>query len=174
MKRETMQTRTKVLSLTALVLAAVVFGMILAGSLDFTRAASADASAAPAAPAATAARPAPVGLPSFADIAERVMPAVVSIRATDIIKPDKRRGGMDRFFGDGSPFHFFGPERRQGGDEDEEEQQQSGGTGFLIEADGLILTNNHVIDGADKVEVTVVETDVYKAKVVGRDAATDL
>jgi len=174
-----MQTRTKVLSLTALVLAAVVFGMILAGSLDFTRAASADpsgargAAAAPAAPAA--ARPAPAGLPSFADIAERVMPAVVSIRSTDIIKPDQKKGGMDRFFGDGTPFHpFFGPDRRQGSGDDEEEQQQSGGTGFLIEADGLVLTNNHVIDGADKVEVTVAETDVYKAKVVGRDPATDL
>ncbi len=172
-----MQTRTKVLSLTALVLAAVVFGMILAGSLDFTRAASADLPAAsPAPPAAvSAARPAPVALPSFADIADRVMPAVVSIRSTDIIKPDSRRGGMDRFFGDGSPFHpFFGPDRRQGSGEDEEQQQQSGGTGFLIEADGFVLTNNHVIDGAEKVEVTVGETEVFKAKVVGRDPATDL
>ena len=172
-----MQTRTKVLSLTALVLAAVVFGMILAGSLDFTRVASADLSAAPAAPAAAAAagRLAPAGLPSFADIAERAMPAVVSIRSTDIIKPDERRGGMERFFGEGTPFHpFFGPDRRRGDDEDEEQQQQSGGTGFLIEADGFVLTNNHVIDGAEKVEVTVGETDVYKAKVVGRDPATDL
>ncbi len=172
-----MQTRTKVLSLTALVLAAVVFGMILAGSLDFTRAASADLAAASAAPAAAAgaARPAPAALPTFADIADRVMPAVVSIRSTDIIKPDGRRGGMDRFFGDGSPFNpFFGPERRQGSGEAEEEQQQSGGTGFLIEADGFVLTNNHVIDGAEKVEVTVGETEIFKAKIVGRDPATDL
>jgi len=176
MKKEAMQTRTKVLSLTALVLAAVVFGMILAGSLDFTRAASADSSSTAAAPAAPAARLAPAGLPSFADIADRVMPAVVSIRSTDIIRPDKRRSGMERFFGEGTPFHpFFGPDRRQGsGDEDEEEQQQSGGTGFLIEANGFVLTNNHVIDGADKVEVTVGETDVYTAKIVGRDPATDL
>jgi serine protease Do len=166
-----------VLSLTALVLAAVVFGMILAGSLDFTRAASADLSAAPAAPAAAApaARPAPMGLPSFADIADRVMPAVVSIRSTEIIKPDQKRGGIERFFGDGTPFHpFFGPDRRQSGEDDEEQQQQSGGTGFIIEAEGFVLTNNHVIDGAEKVEVTVGETDVYSAKVVGRDPATDL
>ncbi len=170
-----MQTRTKVLSLTALGLAAVVFGMILAGSLDFTRAASADSATSMAAPAgASAPAPvAPVGLPSFADIADRVMPAVVSIRSTDIIKPDQGRRGMERFFGD-APFHPFFPDRRQGSAELEEEQQQSGGTGFLIEADGFVLTNNHVIDGADKVEVTVGETDVYKAKVVGRDPATDL
>ncbi len=175
-----MQTRTKVLSLTAIVLAAVVFGMILAGSLDFTRSASADLSAAApasAAPdaAARASRPAPTGLPSFADVAERVMPAVVSIRSTDIIRPDQRRRGLDRFFGDGTPFHpFFGPDRRQGNGEDEEQQQQSGGTGFLIEADGYVLTNNHVIDGADKVEVAVGETEVFKARIVGRDPATDL
>ena len=170
-----MQTRTKVLSLSALVLAAVVFGMVLAGSLDFTRPASADPSAAAASPAAStaAARPAVAGLPSFADIAERVMPAVVSIRSTDIIKSSHRRGGMERFFGENTPFHpFFGPDRQ--GQEEEDQQQQSGGTGFLIEASGFVLTNNHVIDGADKVEVTVQETDVYKAKVVGRDPATDL
>ncbi|MBK8595828.1 MAG: Do family serine endopeptidase [Holophagales bacterium] len=171
-----MQTKTKVLSLSALVLAAVVFGMILAGSLDFTRAAAADPSAAAAAPAvaSASARPAVAGLPSFADIAERVMPAVVSIRSTDIIKPSQRKGGMERFFGEGTPFHPFGPDRQQRGDQEEEQQQQSGGTGFLIEASGFVLTNNHVIDGAEKVEVTVGETDVYKAKVVGRDPATDL
>lgn len=170
-----MQTRTKVLSLTALSLAAVVFGMILAGSLDFTRAASADAATSAAAPAVASApaRVAPVGLPSFADIADRAMPAVVSIRSTDIIKPDQRRRGMERFFGD-TPFHPFFPDRRQDSGEPEEEQQQSGGTGFLIEANGFVLTNNHVIDGADKVEVTVGETDVYKATIVGRDPATDL
>jgi serine protease Do len=101
------------------------------------------------------------------------MPAVVSIRSTDIIRPDQKRGGMERFFGDGAPFHpFF--ERRPGSGDDEEEQQQSGGTGFLIDASGFVLTNNHVIDGAEKVEVAVGETDVYKAKVVGRDPATDL
>ena len=75
MKKEAMQTKTKVISLTALLVGATVFGMILAGSLDFTRPASADASAAtpaPAAAASTAARPAVPGLPSFADIAERI------------------------------------------------------------------------------------------------------
>ena len=175
MKKEAMQTRTKVLSLTAIVLAAVAFGMILAGSLDFTRTASAELAAEPASRAAAPApRPGPVGLPSFADIADRAMPAVVSIRSTDIIKPGQRRSGMDRFFGD-TPFNpFFGPDRRRGSGEDEEEQEQSGGTGFIVEADGYVLTNNHVIDGAEKVEVSVGETDVYKAKVVGRDPATDL
>src|SRR5512138_3182865 len=114
MKWEDMQTRTKVLSLSALLLAAVVFVMILAGSFDFTRAAQADPSGAPAArTTSVAARPSPAGLPSFADIAEKVVPAVVSIRATDIIKPDKSRGGMERFFGQ-APFHqFFGPDGRQ-------------------------------------------------------------
>ncbi|MBK9966752.1 MAG: trypsin-like peptidase domain-containing protein [Holophagales bacterium] len=149
--------------------------MILAGSWSLTVAAAGlvRGGGRPAV-ASTSARPAVAGLPSFADIAERVMPAVVSIRSTDIIKPSQRKGGMERFFGEGTPFHPFGPDRQQRGDQEEEQQQQSGGTGFLIEASGFVLTNNHVIDGAEKVEVTVGETDVYKAKVVGRDPATDL
>ena len=90
-----MRTKTKVLSLAALLTGSVVFGMILAGTLDFTKHASAQKT--PPAPAAAAAAtgapsraPQMVALPSFADIAEQVMPAIVSVRATDIIKADKR------------------------------------------------------------------------------------
>ena len=107
------------------------------------------------------------------------MPAIVSVTATDIIKADKRRRSFHNFGSpDGSdPFEFFfGPDgpRRRGGDDDEDQKQLSGGTGFLIESDGYILTNNHVIEGADKVEVKVGDKDDYAAKVVGRDPATDL
>lgn len=178
--KETMQTKTKVLSLTALVAGAVVFGMVLAGSLDLTRSAAADrdASPEPAAASAAPARPAGAGiaLPSFADIAEKVMPAVVSVRSTEIVKMDRRQ--YHNWGEEGSPFDFFLPPDRRGRpgteDDDQERQERSGGTGFLVEADGYVLTNNHVIDGAEKVEVTVNGDDVYKAKVVGHDAATDL
>ncbi len=120
-----------------------------------------------------------VALPSFADIAEQVMPAIVSVTATDIIKADKRRRRFHNFGSpDGSdPFEFFfGPDgpRRKGADDDEDQKQLSGGTGFLIESDGYILTNNHVIEGADKVEVKVGDKDDYAAKIVGRDPASDL
>lgn len=167
-----MQTRSKLLSLTALLTGAVVFGMILAGSLDLTRGASAQkGSPAPAA----AARPAALGgLPSFADIAEQVMPAVVSVRSTDIVKPSDQKRRLPYHGGEGGPFDFFSPPDRRGGSQEEEIPERSGGTGFIIDADGYVLTNNHVIEGADKVEVEVGETDVYKAKIVGRDPATDL
>jgi serine protease Do len=176
-----MRTKTKVLSLAALLAGSVVFGMILAGSLDLTRLASAQkASPAPAA-AASPASPRPAGgtalaLPSFADIVDQIDPAIVSVTATDIVKADKRRRPYHNFGGE-DPFEFFfGPDgpKRKGSDEDEDQKQLSGGTGFLIESDGYILTNNHVIDGADKVDVKVGDKDEYKAKVVGRDPATDL
>jgi serine protease Do len=179
-----MRTKTKVLSLAALLTGSVVFGMILAGSLDFTKRASAQRSAAapaaasPAAPAAPARAPQMIALPSFADIAEQVMPAIVSVTATDIIKADKRRRNFHNFGnGDADPFEFFfGPDgpRRKGTDEDEDQKQLSGGTGFIIEPEGYILTNNHVIEGAEKVEVKVGDRDDYTAKIVGRDPATDL
>lgn len=175
--KETMQTRTKVLSLTALVAGAVVFGMILAGALDLTRPASAEKGAPVAAVAAGSLRTGPGGpaLPSFADVVEAVSPAVVSVRSTEIVKVDRRRS-FHNWGDEGSPFDFFlPPDRRGGGGEgDDERKEQSGGTGFIVEPDGYVLTNNHVIDGAEKVEVTVAGSEVFKAKVVGRDPATDL
>ncbi len=180
-----MRTKTKVLSLAALLTGSVVFGMILAGSLDLTRLASAQkaasapaAAAAPAAPARAAGGPA-LALPSFADIVEQISPAIVSVTATDIVKGGKlRRRPYHNFGGDGQdPFEFFfGPDgqKRKGADEDEDQKQLSGGTGFLIEPDGYILTNNHVIEGADKIDVKVGDKDEYKARVVGRDPASDL
>ncbi len=173
-----MKTTTKVLSVSALLISGAVFGVIISGSLDLTRPASAERAIAPESSAQTsgAARSRPVlGLPSFADVAEDVMPAVVTVTSTDIVKADKKRPFHRR--GDGLPFEFFfGPEGREGrGGEDEEDHKElSGGTGFLIDPQGFILTNNHVIDGAEKVEVKLGDLEEFKAKVVGRDPATDL
>lgn len=178
MMKEAMRTKTKVLSLTLLLTGGVVFGMILAGSLDFTKHASADREPVAAAPAQTS-RPQPsVLIPSFADIAEQVTPAIVSVTATDIVKADKRRTTPFHGMGDGegSPFDFFFPpdRRGKGNEEDEDRKEMSGGTGFIIESDGYILTNNHVIEGAEKVDVKVGDNSEYRARVIGRDAATDL
>lgn len=176
-----MKTQTKVLSLAALFSGATVFGMILVGSLDLGKRAAADKESAPAASASAPARPQQsVVLPSFADIADQVMPAIVTVTSTDIIKADGKRRAPFHGLGDGDgsgPFDFFfGPDgpRRRGAEEDEDQKEMSGGTGFLIEPTGYILTNNHVIDGADKVEVKVGDKDDYKAKIIGRDPATDL
>src|SRR5262249_44643952 len=82
--------------------------------------------------------------------------------------------------GDTDPFEFFfgqpprgNRDRRGQPKDDDEHKEQQSGTGFLISEDGYIITNNHVIDGADKIEVRH-EKDRFTAKVVGRDPATDL
>src|SRR6202022_3530439 len=75
--------------------------------------------------------------------------------------------------GDSDPFEFFfGPRRNQPRD-DEEHKEVQGGTGFIISDDGYIVTNNHVVENADRVEVRL-RKERYPAKIVGRDSATDL
>ena len=165
-----MRTTTKLISVATLVSASVIVGMILAGGLDLTKLAAAQK------PSASAPAPgragSPVAMPSFADLVEMVSPAVVSVTSTDIVKG--QRMPYHRFE-EGGPFDFFmPPDRRRSTEEPEERKEMSGGTGFLIEPDGYILTNNHVVENATKVQVKVNGKDDYDAKVVGRDPATDL
>src|SRR5215472_7481275 len=170
-----MQKSTKqAISFSVLIAAAVIFGMVVAGSVNVTPRLEAQKDPAPKA------RTAPVAVPSFADIADEAMPSVVSITSTDIVRGSSRRYGSPFGGGDTDPFEFFfgqpprGNRDRRGQprDDDEHKEQQSG-TGFLISEDGYIVTNNHVIDGADKVEVRH-EKERFTAKIVGRDPATDL
>ncbi len=135
----------------------------------------------PKAAEARAASAAPgVSLPDFADIVERVGGAVVSITSTEIIGRDKGEGPRRRL-----PFHdpfefFFGPERerRRTPDEEEEEgeerREDSGGSGFVISADGYILTNFHVIENASRISVRFNGRTEMPAEVVGTDPPTDL
>ncbi len=162
-----MQKSTKrALSFSVLIAAAVLFGMIVAGSVSVTPRSEAQRES------STRPRPGSVILPSFADIAEEAMPSVVSITSTDIVKGSSRRFATP-FGGDGDPFEFFfGPRRNHPRDEEEHKEIQ-GGTGFIISEDGYIVTNNHVIENADKVDVRL-KKEKYPAKIVGRDAATDL
>ncbi len=153
-----------------LVSGAVVFGMVLAGSLDLT--APGSGSPQPSAPGAAASlSPASYGLPSFADLAEQVSPAVVSVEAVKIER-SRRPRGID-------PYEFFfGPRDRRRNPDDEEEPEQefrsdSGGSGFVISPDGLVVTNYHVIEGATQLRVHLRNRD-YAAQVRGSDPATDL
>ncbi len=147
--------------------------MVLAGSLDLTApSASAPAESAPMqAPAGDTSPPAtaPSGLPSFADLADRVSPAVVSIAATTF----ERRSGGGRV----DPFEFFfGPRRRdreRDPQEDREFRADSGGSGFIVSSDGYVVTNNHVIDDAEAVHV-VIDGRNFDAEIKGTDPATDL
>lgn len=115
-----------------------------------------------------------IGFPqSFTDLAERVTPAVVNISTITTVRIP------------GSPFrHFFGPkeespfgdffERFFGDIPDREIKQQSLGTGFIVDKEGYIITNNHVVERADEIKVKLSGSKEYKAKVVGRDPKTDL
>lgn len=160
-----------------LVVGAVVFGMVLAGGLQWTTSGQAEEDPNLSATKLAAAHTTAAGLPSFADLAEAVDPAVVSIQAATIEKGDSaRRRGMSQQGQD--PFEFFfGPRNRRpnpnDSNEPEEFRSDAGGSGFVISADGLVVTNNHVIDGATSVKVHLGDRD-YPAVVKGVDKATDI
>jgi serine protease Do len=125
----------------------------------------------------------------FADIVERVKPSVISVRVNigeKLAKDDtaNKNDDNDSPFQPGSPmerfFKRFGgpdgmPPGLRGGPRGGNRGQVTGqGSGFFISPDGYAVTNNHVVDGADKVEVTADDGKVYKAKVIGTDARTDV
>jgi Do/DeqQ family serine protease len=159
--------RLQFLMLTLLVAVSVTAGMFLASGLNLTPPASAEQSAIPA----NRELPPAYSLPNFADIAEEANPAVVSITSSAMVDQGNRRRSLLRDF-------FFGPDPEGGeGDsrDDDRRRQDSGGSGFIISEDGYILTNYHVVEDADKVEVQLEnENRRHRADVVGTDRLTDL
>jgi serine protease Do len=133
-------------------------------------------------PAAQAAAPvvtaAVTGLPDFADLVDKVGPAVVNIRTTEHVRlgeggsDDEMQEFLRRFFG-GQPV----PRGRRGTprqQQPEEEVQRGVGSGFIISDDGFVLTNAHVVEGADEVTVTLTDRREFKAKVLGADKRSDV
>jgi serine protease Do len=118
----------------------------------------------------------PAEVPSFAEIAERVNPAVVSITSLNVAEGmESAEGGEEGQQGPNDPFfEFFFGRPNPGQPRGQKPVQESGGSGFLISPDGEILTNNHVVDGASKITVTINDSKTYEAKVVGRDKETDV
>jgi len=111
---------------------------------------------------------------SFADLADEVKHSVVNISTTQVVKgsPLQPFAGPNapfgKFFGDDFFKHFFGDMPKGG------MKTHALGSGFVISKDGLILTNNHVIEKATEIKVKIESGKEYDAKVVGRDPKTDL
>ncbi len=106
---------------------------------------------------------------SFAELAEKLSPAVVNISTTTIIEDRKNTYPS---FPPGSPFEEFFKQfenPNQG-----KRKAQSLGSGFIIDTDGFIVTNNHVIENAEKIMVILFDDTSFEAKVIGRDPKTDL
>ena len=111
---------------------------------------------------------------SVADLAERLMPAVVNISTRSLV--DAKSGIPLPQVPDGSPFQeffedFFDQNQNKG---KRKQSVQSLGSGFVIDPAGLIVTNNHVIKGADKISVKFSDGSQQDAQIVGRDSKTDL
>jgi len=124
-------------------------------------------------------------LPDFADLVEQVGPAVVGIRTLEKVRNSGMPGNMDeemqeffrRFFGQPIPNTPNTPNqpRRRGPPQPDEERQQRGlGSGFILSADGYVMTNAHVIEDADEVIVTLTDKREFKAKTIGLDKRTDV
>jgi len=117
---------------------------------------------------------------AFAEIAEKASPAVVSIKAERTVSydyPSVQQWPFGRPF---DPFeddifrYFFEPRGRQRNYERPKAHQTAQGSGFIISPDGYILTNNHVIEGADDVTVTLGDNRSFKAKIIGTDPESEV
>jgi len=115
-----------------------------------------------------------VALPPFVDLAEKLSPSVVNISTTQVVKgqgPQRGPSGEGPF--QSNPFEDLF--RRYFGDVPQQEfKRQSLGSGFIINKDGFIATNNHVVEGASEIKVILSDKQEYDAKIVGRDPKTDL
>jgi serine protease Do len=113
----------------------------------------------------------PVTLDTFRDVARLQTPGVVNVNTTKKVATRQRNQDPFRdFFGDDLMDRFFGGP--QGGPD--VQSQRSLGSGFVVDKDGYILTNRHVVDGADKISITLADGKRFDAKLVGKDARTDV
>ena len=167
-----MNTKNQILLIAVLLLGAVAFGMIVAGGLNLTAPTRAEETSRAALPAEKDSRSeqarrverhAGAAIESFADLADAVLPAVVTV---DVVRIEEAPDLP-------IPQDFFRRLPRQPQSEPEEQRFPGAGSGFLITADGWIVTNNHVIDRAERINVGMDGRE-YPAVVKGRDQETDL
>ena len=125
-----------------------------------------------------------VTIPDFADLVERASPAVVNIRTTEKIvvqqqgsipgMPEDQAEFFRRFFGVPIPGIPNNPKQAQPNSGKPQEAERGVGSGFIIESNGLILTNAHVVEGATTIYVTLTDKREFKAKLLGMDKRTDV
>jgi len=125
-------------------------------------------------------------LPDFADLAEKAGPAVVNIRTTERVKEGagaapSQRPQVPEGMEEGDPFYeffrrFFPPNQRPQprGRGPGDEVPRGVGSGFIISADGFLLTNHHVVEGADEIYVTFTDKREMRGRLVGSDRRTDV
>jgi Do/DeqQ family serine protease len=170
-----LSTRPAARSITAAVaVAAALCGMAAGSTWRDSTAVHAAAASAPA-PAAAAAPAVAAGASSYATVVDQVTPIVVPVRVAKKAKVANTSLPFDdprfrEFFGR----NFFGRDFDEGNGRMRVPRQQGLGSGVVINGDGYILTNHHVVDGADTVEVELADRRVLTAKVVGDDAPSDL
>jgi serine protease Do len=169
-----MSTRKSTLFYAILIaVASIAVGMVIASRLDLSPSSSAQTVTMP--PANSAPLTGPIDASTFRNIAKAQTPVVVNIRT----EQRRRTRQLTEFFGgpqgDDLFERFFGRQRPRG-EAPPEQIMEGAGSGFIIDKAGFILTNNHVIEGASKISVSLFgagRTEEFDAKVVGRDPLTD-
>lgn len=154
----------------------LAIALAVAGAAAFT----------PVDPAFAQSAPQPRSLPDFTELVDQVSPAVVNIRTVERSR-GSARGGTDgqmdeemqeffrRFFGVPMPNTPRQQRPNPRGNQEQEEQQPRGvGSGFILTQDGYVMTNAHVVEGADEVIVTLTDKREFKAKTIGADKRTDV
>jgi serine protease Do len=167
-----MNTRTRTLAtLFTLAMAAMLLGAAVTTQIRPAAALARPAEAAE--PAVAVQRAGGPGSDTFRDIARAYTAGVVNINTSKEVRASRGRDPFHEFFGDDFMERFFGPGQNQ-----ERQTQRSLGSGFIVDKAGYILTNRHVVEGADKIQVTLATQRpgdrAYEARLVGRDARTDI